>query len=489
MPRRIVSLMPLVIAFAVFGASCTVSKTYRPHRKLDSTALKRDFSLLQDILEKKHPSLYWYTPRDRMEHYFAESQTRVTDSMSAHDFGWQIVAPLLAKIHCGHTSLVVKRPARDLKKINEALFPLFLKVWKDSLMVVANLNEDTILKPGTFITAINGLGSRTVIDSMFTYLPEDGYSNNFKYIRLSASFPYLHKNIFGAWPFYNIGYVDSMGIPGQTLISWWLPKADSTAESSRRSPPLKRAEKRLRIRSLVIDSTFAVMDLNAFSRGNLRPFFRRSFRALRKKEIPHLVVDLRINGGGDINKAVMLTRYIRDEKFKVADSAYSISKNFNPFSGHISKSFWNNIALLFASRKRADGKYHFGYWERKFFKPKKRNHFAGDVYVLTNGLTFSAASLFCSLVKGQPNVTLVGEETGGGWYGNSGILIPDIILPETGLRVRLPFFRLVQYQHDDATKGLGVPPDWYIGPNAQDILQGRDTKLEAVIQKIKGEKR
>jgi C-terminal processing protease CtpA/Prc len=99
--------------------------------------------------------------------------------------------------------------------------------------------------------------------------------------------------------------------------------------------------------------------------------------------------------------------------------------------------------------------------------------------VLINGLTFSASSLFCNAVKGQKNITLVGEETGGGWYGNSGIMIPSITLPITRLRVRLPFFRIVQYQHI-AEKGTGVMPDIYIKPVYKDVVDGVDTKLEWV---------
>lgn len=38
---------------------------------------------------------------------------------------------------------------------------------------------------------------------------------------------------------------------------------------------------------------------------------------------------------------------------------------------------------------------------------------------------------------------MIGEETGGGAYGNSAWLIPDVALPETGVRFRLPLFRLV----------------------------------------------
>ena len=117
-------------------------------------------------------------------------------------------------------------------------------------------------------------------------------------------------------------------------------------------------------------------------------------------------------------------------------------------------------------------------------KPKKKNHFEGNVFVLTNGLSFSASSLFCSAVKGQNNVTLVGENTGGGWYGNSGIIIPDITLPNTKLKVRLPFFKLVQYEHVAKT-GTGVIPDIYIGPTVESSRNGVDRKMEFVKGLIK----
>ena len=104
-------------------------------------------------------------------------------------------------------------------------------------------------------------------------------------------------------------------------------------------------------------------------------------------------MDFRANGGGDINKSVLLTKFVRNSPFKVADSAYSKSKNLRPYTRHISSGFFNNLGLILVTHKKKDGNYHFGYWERHTFMPKRKNHFDGKVYVLTNGLTFSAAAL------------------------------------------------------------------------------------------------
>ncbi len=121
------------------------------------------------------------------------------------------------------------------------------------------------------------------------------------------------------------------------------------------------------------------------------------------------MIDIRANGGGDIIKSVFLTRYLRNTPFKVADTAEAISNNLSPYTRYISHGFFNNIGLFFVTHKEKDGKYHFGYWERHTFKPKRKNHFNGNVYVLTNGLTFSNTfiSLFLLTHRIAP---LMGEE-------------------------------------------------------------------------------
>jgi len=469
--------------------SCSVSKHYHPDRKYSPDALRQDYTLLRTVLEKKHPSLYWYTPRDSMNRIFDEGYQAIRDSMTELQFGWKIIAPTTSAIHCGHTSFSMSKGWNKFIR-NRVIpsFPLFLKIWSDTMVVMYDLNRhDSLLHKGDLVTSINGLKSADIIRIMFDYMVEDGYSDNVNYIRLSESFPYFYRNIFGIYPTYHLEFIDSSGTPRTADIPYYNPSADSInrkMEQRRRLGRLSAYERKQNIRSLQFDSSFALMTINSFSRGHLRHFFRKSFRDIRKRHLANLVIDIRANGGGDINNYVLLTRFLRRTPFRVADSAYSIARNFGGFTRYISSGFLNNLGLAFLTHREQDGHYHFGFWERHVFRPKKRHFFGGKTYVLVNGLTFSASSLFCNAVKGQPGILLVGEETGGGWYGNSGIIIPDIILPHTHLRVRLPFFRIVQYHHI-AERGTGVMPDLYIGPVYRDVVNGVDTKMERVIGMIR----
>ena len=495
MLRTKIFLQGLVVLLLFTG--CAVSKSYNPNKKFSKDELQQDYSLLRNILEKKHPALYWYTPKDSMNFYFDSLYNKITDSMTELQFGWRVLAPLTNKIHCGHTSLgMSKNWNKFIRDKRIPSFPLFLKVWGDTMIVTGNYNrKDSVIKNGTLITSINGMPNRELVQRMFQYLPLDGYSENVNYIRISSNFPYYHRNVFGVSKNYRVGYIDSTGKNRTVLLPMFNPAPDTAAKQpkiariKKTSRKQAKKEERESFRSVDTDISLstATLNLNTFSNGDgrhLRSFLRSSFRKMKKQGIKNLVVDLRSNGGGDVLLYVNLTRYIRNTPFKVADSSYAIAKNLAPYTRYIKNGFFNNFGLLFLTKKHKDGNYHFGYWERHLFRPKKNGHFNGKVYVLTNGPTFSASTLFCNAVKGQENVTLVGEETGGGWHGNSGIMIPDITLPITKLRVRLPLFKLVQYKHVPKD-GRGVMPDILIPPTVEGVRQNVDRKMKIVKEMIR----
>jgi hypothetical protein len=371
-------------------------------------------------------------------------------------------------------------------------FPLYFKVWNDTMSVLSSLNRnDSIFKRGVLVTSVNGVTNLKQINKMFDYLPEDGYANNVNYIRLSANFPYYHRNIYGLSKKYKVTYLDSTGAEKTVDVPLFTPKRDSTKKDSTarrlqsKRPARPKTNPLLSSRSLVKDSLgqSATLTLNTFNSGRLRPFFRKTFRELRKDNIGNLIIDIRSNGGGKVWASTLLTKYISRTPFKVADSAFAVSGGLGKYSRYIKWGWLNSMEMLFISRKRKDGLYHVGMMEKKIYEPKKRNHYGGKVFVLTNGPTFSASALFCNAVKGQPGIVLLGEETGGGWHGNSGIMIPDIRLPHTKNTVRLPLYRIVQYKHVPKT-GSGIPPDIYVGTNYDALLKGIDYKMKVAKELI-----
>ena len=152
--------------------SCSATKNYAPNKKYARQQLKEDYTLLRNILESKHPSLYWYTSKDSMDFFFDKYYRAIGDSMTEQQFGWKIIAPLTNAIHCGHTSFGMSRAYirwADKKKFPS--FPLIMKVWNDTMAVTNNLNrKDSLFKRGTLITAVNGIRNKQLIAEMFGYM-------------------------------------------------------------------------------------------------------------------------------------------------------------------------------------------------------------------------------------------------------------------------------------------------------------------------------
>jgi len=296
---------------------------------------------------------------------------------------------------------------------------------------------------------------------------------------------------------YNVEYLDSAGVQKSVWVPVYNPATDTAGRRFvRQGPrPPQPSKKEIReaqynnIRLLQIDSVnhTAMMNLSSFGKGfGLKAFFRRSFRQLEKNGVKHLIIDVRSNGGGSVTNSTIISRYIADKRFKVGDSLYATRKK-SANSRYIENHFFNRLFMTFFTGKKKDGNYHFGYFERHYFKPKKRNHYDGKAYILTGGNSFSATTLFTSSVIHQDNVIVVGEETGGGAYGNSAWLIPDVSLPETGVRFRLPLFRLV-IDKTVPKNGKGVQPEVFSLPTVEDIRRNADYKLEKAMELIRQDK-
>jgi len=108
--------------------------------------------------------------------------------------------------------------------------------------------------------------------------------------------------------------------------------------------------------------------------------------------------------------------------------------------------------------------------------------YRNPVVVLINGSTFSAGELTTEILKQLPNVTAVGDTTGGGGAASSDNA------PETAGEYKLPSGKTICVgsgyveRYDGKTyEWIGVPPDVRIEQTEADILMGRDRQLEYAI--------
>lgn len=481
---------PLLIAlfflpFICCLLACGVSKkgSYQPQKKYAPAAMQHDAALVWDTYQNNHPNLFWYISPDSLQLSYQKLQASLVDSLTEEQFRLRL-AQWVALIGCGHTS--VRPPKHAFGRIGGQQIPVQVKILLgDSMVLIAMPNgKDANFVRGVAISSINGRSARQIIDTLCTFISTDGRNNSFRYQYISGNFQRLYRAVFGQSAAYEIKYFDMQQVERSIILTAGI-KPTTNARNVNLAivqPPPKPPV--IKQHSLRIDTAnrLAVMEINTFQENGLRHFFRKSFKTLEQLTVKHLVVELRQNGGGDIMKSTLLTRYLTRRSFKVADTVAAYKMKFpHPTLVHLRVVY--QIQALFATHKGADGLRHFGFFERHSFSPKRRFHYNGEIYLITGGNTFSAATLVVAALQGQSKVSVIGEETGGGNYGTTAISIPDLFLPNTKVRVRLPLYRVV-IKKDSINNGRGILPDVVVPSTSWHLAQRMDPKIQKIYEMI-----
>ncbi|WP_313361328.1 S41 family peptidase [Empedobacter sp.] len=117
-------------------------------------------------------------------------------------------------------------------------------------------------------------------------------------------------------------------------------------------------------------------------------------------------------------------------------------------------------------------------------KPQK-NTFKGNIYILCSGKTYSGGSEFVSIAKSYSNAIIIGEETGGGFYGQTSGSYVQLLLPNSQLKVRIPLLKFyTTFTSDKIPFGRGVIPDYEVEPTFEEYINGTDSELEFALKHI-----
>ena len=132
-----------------------------------------------------------------------------------------------------------------------------------------------------------------------------------------------------------------------------------------------------------------------------------------------------------------------------------------------------DMTLAYERYKKGAGRNNFGKFY-PFFVEKASKTYSGKVVLLTNRQVYSAANMFASVMGELPNVTLIGDQTGGGGGAPfSGELL-------NGWTYRFSGNQLVNLKQEQIENG--VMPDIKVDLKPEDEAKGVDTIIERAIQ-------
>jgi len=102
-----------------------------------------------------------------------------------------------------------------------------------------------------------------------------------------------------------------------------------------------------------------------------------------------------------------------------------------------------------------------------------------------NGGSFSASTEFLSTLHFHKRATFIGEETGGGYYGNTSGARVNLELPNSKLQLHFGLMTYYQAVGDDKYPERGVLPDYPITHTIEDLIAGRDKEMDLAIRLAK----
>jgi C-terminal processing protease CtpA/Prc len=364
----------------------------------------------------------------------------------------------------------------------ETLFPLKLFLDKNKAYVLYSYDTGIKLEPGTEITAINGIDMEEIIEGLLNNLFSDGHNQTFKYYELNRYFNALFSNFFleEGEPHnkFNITYKNHGRKGSITLPSVSYQKVMEHDRAEQNNIPYELEYKNAHTALLTIRTFWPDEE-----KYNFEVFLKESFADINAKKIENLILDLRGNEGGKDAFGALLLSYLVNADFRYYDKLIVGTNERFSFEGHaqLPEGYEQLRALI---TQTEDGEFRWEHNGNLAVQTPHENPFKGQVYVLIDGACFSVTSEFCSVANHLDRVSFIGEETGGGYYGNNSGAFAIVTLPNSKMKLGIPLMAYYTAVKDYEFTDRGVMPDHPIGNTIKAVLTTQDEVLDWTLGRI-----
>ncbi len=497
----------LFLVLILFSSCTTLSKkNYKVseayHHPDD---LKKDIDYVFSTLIKNHPGVYWYISEEQLNFKIDSLKSTINEPLKTYDFYLKL-APIVTAINCGHTRLILvtkklNKEERNIKKNEDkGLINKFTYALNNEKLYLRNGKKgDSVLLPGIEITAIENKSTVDIINNLKRYIPSDGFNITFKEALLNRNFGPWYSSIFKENDSLNMDIIYKGVNKNITVKKDFFIKKDTVNKQVSLNKPIKKVKNKLKYKGLdenkqpildykIIDSLSKIAYLKvksfSFDHSNFDKFYKESFEEIKNFGIENLILDLRNNGGGSLKDSRNLFSYLTDKDFiylqPVETNGRFLVTNGKFINKILSPVTWISNQILI---KKSDHKYYANIKGTKTLKPAT-NNYKGNLFVITNGLSFSASTLLAANLKGINRAIFVGSEGGGGFNQCTAGRIPIIDLPVSGLKLRFGMYKLAPNTHSNIY-GRGVFPDIKVETSIEDELKKKDPEMETILKLIK----
>ncbi|TWJ02396.1 peptidase S41-like protein [Mucilaginibacter frigoritolerans] len=470
---------------AVQKDSLTKGAALLPVKKMQD-----DLSILWAAIKEMHPAYGMYSPTDSLNKVYQTVNASLDRPLSENDYITHIY-PLLCSLGCGHTQLHHSAGYKP-SGIKTPHLPFEVLVSKHRVWITTH--KTALLNTGDEILSVNNIPAGTLVNNGYNLYAGDGYNETFKELFLSEydGFEDVFNSFYHWQPPYKIALRTKQGDLKTISLDTATTKLQPTPKAP--DPYANWIEAKgtdyLPLRFLKNSST-AWFQVKSYQYNDTN-IYKVAFKQIHDKGVKNLIIDLRHNTGGDIRIASKVLSYLADKPYHILGDIWA--RIPNPSVNHFEKYFDTARTASFIAGfnpgKKEGAHYHID------VKPtfgnllgtlplNKTDHYAGNLYVLIDGATFSAGAHTAISIKTQcKKAIFIGRETLGGAEGCSGGTIQHLTLPNTGVVVDFPWMRFVSVA-ENSPLGHGIMPDYTVEYSPEDVVNKRDLDLEKALSLIK----
>ncbi len=480
----------LILLVFIPGSFTLAQRPFHPGK----TNLEADFTLYRHILEKGHAGLYKYHSKKQVDSVFDHYRSKLGAATSLETF-YQYLSSVLSYIGSLHDDVSLPDEYLDSMVVQSHFFPYPVRIVNNKLLM--NISGQQ-LPLGAEILSINGLPIQSILPRLYKYYTTDGFNLTGKLLGIGSAFSLFYRYEFGPQRQFRVVFRPFQSGQSKTAT---LPavnyRAYALLNRQRHSLPLDTLLDDRYDFHLIDSLNAAVLTVPTFSLGGpqsqkhaaYKAFLQQCFSLLKQKNVQHLVVDIRKNGGGSDPNDLLTFSYLARHPFKENKEAYTIFQKV-PYKEYYYTEDSTDIPdieenFLDEHNQLKNGRYYQNPAYNKTWQPDSLA-FQGKIYLLISPAVASAASLFASMVKSEGYATVIGEESMGGYYGHTGHNKVAYQLPHTRINFSFSVVDLLQYVEPkrDMPFGSGIPPDEKVTPSQEDFLHNRDAVMEYVLKII-----
>lgn len=456
-----------------------------PHR-FTPPQLTEDFHIFRTALEEGHPGIYRYMSKEKMDHHFAEAAKKLAYSMDEYDF-FRVLAPVIAAIGCGHTNVNISESEREQFAATVPLLPFRVCFSDDKVYIFRDYSGDAKGLAGSELRTVNGREVKAIVAALLQVISGDGEIPTSRRRGAEQSFSLGLALVLGMNDPYTVTYRQAGSGKEGTAILPGLTQSRIREISRARYPQDDQRPEQAADLSFTESGETAVLKIYGFGgyadkeqKKPLADFFQETFTLFQQQGTKTLILDLRNNGGGEDALGKQLFSYLTEKPFTYYDDLVINGLDFE-FMRYATNPPYHLAIPENEVQKMPDGHYRYISHPNWGLQQPGKPTFTGKVFILMNGGSFSTTCEFLSLAHFHHRAVFIGEEAGGGYYGNNSGFTRMITLPNTKVRIRVPFMKYVMAVRGYRYPKRGVMPDYPVHPSIADRLAGRDPEMETAL--------